>query len=219
MTDPNHTHISFLLDRSGSMQSIKSDTIGGFGAFIDEQKGEPGRCTVSLAQFDDHYDEVYHRLPLDQVPELDLQPRGMTAMLDAIGRLVVTTGQQLAALPEEERPGTVIVGIMTDGLENSSKEFTRAKVREMIQHQTDVYGWQFMYLGANQDAVEVGTGLGVDPGMSLTYTQSAAGAAMRLSGQKLSGLRRRMAAGMAPEAARAASVYTEAERDEAAGRG
>ncbi|CAM3566579.1 VWA domain-containing protein [Occultella aeris] len=214
MTDQNFTHIAFLLDRSGSMQSIKSDTVGGFDAFIAEQRGEPGRCTVSLAQFDNEYQEVYADRPIADVPSLDLVPRGSTAMLDAIGRLINATGARLAALPEAERPGTVIVGIMTDGLENASKEFSRAQIKAMIGEQTDRYGWQFLYMGANQDAIEVGTGLGVDPGLAVTYSSTKVDAAMRMTSRKVAGVRAAMAAGMAAPAARAAHGYTEAERAE-----
>jgi hypothetical protein len=212
MTDPNFTHIAFLLDRSGSMQSIRSDTVGGFDAFIAEQRGEPGRCTVSLAQFDNEYQEVYADRPIAEVPSLDLVPRGSTAMLDAIGRLINATGARLAALPEAERPGTVIVGIMTDGLENASKEFSRSQIKAMIGEQTERYGWQFLYMGANQDAIEVGTGLGVDPGLAVTYAATKVDAAMRMTSKKVAGVRAAMAAGMAAPAARAAHGYTEAER-------
>lgn len=122
MTDPNLTHLYFLLDRSGSMQSIKDDTEGGFDAFIAEQRSQPGDCRVTLAQFDDRYEEVYQDVPVADVPPLSLSPRGSTALLDSIGRLLGEAGGRLAALPEHERPGVVIVGIMTDGHENSSRE-------------------------------------------------------------------------------------------------
>ena len=115
MTDPNLTHLYFLLDRSGSMQSIRDDTIGGFNAFIADQRQHPGDCRVTLAQFDDRYEVVYTDRPIADVPALDLHPRGTTALLDAIGRLVTDAGASLASLPEDKRPGTVIVGIMIAG--------------------------------------------------------------------------------------------------------
>ncbi|HRD61495.1 MAG TPA: VWA domain-containing protein, partial [Nocardioides sp.] len=121
MTRSDLTQLYFLLDRSGSMQSIKSDIEGGFAAFVDEQRAAAGSCRATLAQFDDAYDIVYADRPIAEVPALDLQPRGMTALHDAMGRLITDTGQALAALPEDQRPGTVIVAIMTDGLENASK--------------------------------------------------------------------------------------------------
>ena len=212
MTDSHFTHIAFLLDRSGSMQSIRQDTVGGFEAFIAEQRQQPGRCTVSLAQFDNEYDEVYVDVPVADVPALELVPRGSTALIDAIGRLVNATGARLAALPEDQRPGSVIVGIMTDGMENASREFNRPQIKAMITEQTARYGWQFMYMGANQDAVEVGTSLGVDPGMAVTYSTGSVDSAMRTYGKKAAGLRLAAAAGMAPQAARALHAYTADER-------
>src|SRR4051812_37552312 len=121
MTRSDLTQLYLLLDRSGSMQSIKSDIEGGFAAFDEEQRAAAGQCRATLAQFDDVYEVVYPARPGADAPPLELQPRNMTALHDAIGRLVTDAGQTLAALPEDERPGTVIVAIMTDGLENASK--------------------------------------------------------------------------------------------------
>ena len=121
MTDPQRTLIAVLLDRSGSMECVKSDTEGGFNAFIDEQRGEPGDARVTLAQFDTDYEVVYANRPIADVPPLALQPRGGTALYDALGRLITDVGAELAALPEDERPGTVVVVVLTDGHENSSR--------------------------------------------------------------------------------------------------
>jgi hypothetical protein len=217
MTDKNLTHLYFLLDRSGSMESIREDIVGGFTAFIAEQSKEPGDCRVSLAQFDDEYEEVYAHRPIATVPPLVLQPRGTTAMLDAIGRLITSAGQRLAELPEEKRPGTVIVGIMTDGLENASREFPRAKIREMIDIQTNTYGWAFMYMGANQDAVEVGADIGIDPRLAVTYAPQAAGSVMAATSANIAGMRRARAAGAAPLQAMEALYYSRAQRDESLG--
>ena len=156
MTDQTLTHIEFLLDRSGSMASIKSDIEGGFNSFVADQAQQPGTCTVSLAQFDNVYEVVYTGTDVHRVPPLTLAPRGSTAMLDAIGRSVTELGARIAALPEEQRPGTVIVAIMTDGLENASKEWTYPAIKAVITEQESTYNWQFLYLGADQDAIEVG---------------------------------------------------------------
>ena len=169
MTDQNLTHIYFLLDRSGSMQSIKTDTEGGFAAFIEQQKGTPGDCRVTLAQFDNHYEVVYTDRPIAEVPALDLQPRGSTALLDAMGRLVSEAGSRLAALAEDQRPGSVIVAIMTDGLENASHEWTHPAIKALVEQQTGQWGWQFLYMGADQDAIEVGRNIGVAAANSITY--------------------------------------------------
>ena len=172
MTNPDISLIAALLDRSGSMESIADDTRGGFDAYIAGQRGQAGATLVTLAQFDNEYDVVYQNRPVDDVPPLALEPRGMTALLDAIGRFVTEVGSGLAALPEEDRPGDVTVLVMTDGHENASAEWTKEAVRELISQQETVYDWDFVFLGANMDAVDVGTGLGFAPGKSLTYDAS-----------------------------------------------
>jgi hypothetical protein len=196
MTNPDLTHLYFLLDRSGSMQSIREDTVGGFDAFIAEQREQPGECLVTLAQFDDQYELVYADRPIQEVPGLVLQPRGTTALLDAIGRLVTDAGAGLAALPEAERPGTIIVGIMTDGHENASKEWTHAAIKDLIQQQTQTYAWEFLYMGADQDAIEVGTGLGVPAARSVTYSRASAGVAMASTSAMVGRLRAARASGV-----------------------
>ncbi len=175
MTNPDVTLIAALLDRSGSMESIADDTRGGFDAYIAAQRGQPGTTVVTLAQFDDRYDVVYQNRPVDEVPPLTLEPRGRTALLDAIGRFVTEVGSALAGLPERDRPGDVTVLVMTDGHENASVEWTKDAVRQLVSQQETVYGWDFVFLGANMDAIDVGAGLGFAPGKSLTYDSSPAG--------------------------------------------
>jgi hypothetical protein len=216
MTDPTYTDITMVLDRSGSMQSIKDDTIGGFDAFTSEQRRLPGRCTVSLVQFDNVYEEVYTGRDLADVPSLTLVPRGSTAMLDAIGRAVNATGAWLAAMPEDQRPGTVIVGIMTDGLENASREFTYPMVKALIEQQEQVYGWTFMYMGANQDAIEVGASLGVARDRSLTYAGPKVAAAMGAYSASVGTIREAVAAGAPVEQARRRAAYSDEQRRKAA---
>lgn len=217
MTDPNYTHMAFLLDASGSMAAIKTDVEGGFDAFITEQRHEPGRCTVTLADFSGPGDYVvrYAGRDLAEVEPLSLHPRGMTALLDSIGRLVTETGQFLAALPEEQRPGLVIVGIMTDGHENTSKEWTHAGIKSLIETQEQTYNWVFHYLGANQDAIEVGANLGVRADAALTYAPAAAGSAMQAYSASLTAMRGAVARGEDVETARRESAYTAAQRKEA----
>jgi Mg-chelatase subunit ChlD len=169
MTDPNYTDILLIVDRSGSMGLIQVDAEGGINAFLDEQKKGPGRCTVTLAEFDHEYTALYTSKPVAEVPAYRLQPRGTTALLDAIGRALTETGRRLASLAENERPGNVVVVIQTDGLENASQEWTRERVLAAVTEQIEKYGWTFTYLGANQDAIAVGTGLGIPAGNSLTF--------------------------------------------------
>ncbi len=215
MTDSTRTDISMLLDRSGSMQAIKDDTIGGFDAFIAEQRKATGHCTVTLAQFDTDYDEVYTGKAVADVPSLVLEPRGMTALLDAIGRLVYTTGTRLAALPEDERPRTVIIGILTDGMENASSEFTHPAIKALITEQTDTFGWTFLYMGANQDAIEEGAKLGVAPGQSMTYAAGNVGSAFASTAHNVAAMRGAVAAGASPSAARSTHSYTDTQRSAA----
>jgi hypothetical protein len=177
MTDPQRTLIAVLLDRSGSMETIRSDTEGGFNAFIDQQRAQSGDTRVTLAQFDTHFDVVYAHRPIAEVPPLDLQPRGMTALYDAVGRLITDVGADLAARPEHERPGNVVIVVLTDGLENSSKEWTHDAVSAAIRRQESEYSWDFVFLGANMDAVEIGQRLGFSADKSITYAASSAGVA------------------------------------------
>ena len=193
MTNPNLTHLVFLLDRSGSMQSIKTDVIGGFDAFLAEQRSADGQCVATLAQFDDEYEMVYHGIPLAEVPSLDLSPRGCTALLDSMGKLITDTAAEIEALPEDEKPGTVVVAIMTDGLENASVEWQRPAIKALVEQQTNEHGWAFLYMGADQDAVEVGGGLGVGAAHSVSYARgksreawvAASGNVRRYRGAKL----------------------------------
>jgi uncharacterized protein YegL len=209
MTRSDLTHIYFLLDRSGSMQSIKTDTEGGFAAFIEEQRSAPGQCRVTLAQFDTHYDVVFTDLDVADVPALDLQPRGSTALLDAMGRLITDSGKQLAATPEADRPGAVIVAIMTDGMENASREWTHPAIKALVEQQSTAYGWQFLYMGADQDAVEVGASLGVHADHSINFARGKAGAAMKVKSEKIRDWRTARQANPAVPMA----GFTEEERD------
>lgn len=177
MTDANLTLIAVLLDRSGSMQTIKSDTEGGLAAFFAEQREVDKTVRVTLAQFDTEYECVYSDIALEDVPPPVLRPRGRTALYDAIGKLITDIGSELAGRPEDERPGTVIVVILTDGHENASQEWTHAAVRSLIEQQQNVYNWDFLFLGANMDAVEIGSGLGFAPQQSITYGAAPAGVA------------------------------------------
>ncbi|WP_148613865.1 vWA domain-containing protein [Nocardioides rubriscoriae] len=208
MTDQTLTHLYFLLDRSGSMQTIKSDIEGGFAAFVDEQRQAPGACRVTLAQFDDEYDVVYADRDVADVPPLDLRPRNMTALHDAMGRMITDAGTGLARLPEDQRPGTVIVAIMTDGLENASKEWTGPAIKTLVEQQTQQWGWQFMYMGADQDAVEVGASLGVPAAQSMTYARGKGREAMGKKSEKI----RQMRAARMTDAAAPMPAYTAQER-------
>lgn len=183
MTDPNARHIAVILDRSGSMQSVKTDTEGGLAAFLEAQHEAPGETTVSLYQFDDKYEAVYENKPLADVPPFMLRPRGATALLDAVGRTINTLGEQLAAMDEDARPGEVIVVILTDGHENASREYTKTAVKKLITQQQDAYGWKFVFLGADQDAFAAGASMGIARATTLSYSGTRTGASLTNAGR------------------------------------
>ena len=169
------TYIIMLLDRSGSMVSLREDTIGGFNSFVEEQRKVPGEAVLTLAQFDDKFKICYKALPLAEVPKLTEEtfvPRGSTALRDAAARLMISAGQHLSTMKEEDRPENVIFVIITDGKENSSKETPAHILKEMIDLQTNVYKWQFLFLGANMDAALVAQDMGMS---GLRYNATGAG--------------------------------------------
>jgi hypothetical protein len=172
----NRARIAIILDRSGSMSSVRESTVAGFNEFIRSQRALPGDVTVKLVQFDDQYEVVFDK-PLSDVPELTQDlfvPRGMTALFDAQGKTIVALGEELAAMTESERPSKVIVMTLTDGLENASKEFTVEKIAALIKHQTDVYKWDFIFLGANQDAIHTAATMAIPMASALTYRATPA---------------------------------------------
>jgi hypothetical protein len=157
------------------MQSVKDDAEGAIAAFLEAQRAVPGRCLVRLSDFDTEYREVYPMTPIADVPAYSLNPRGGTALLDGIGRLVTGLGAELAALPEEERPGTVIVVVQTDGQENSSREWDLKGINALITQQREQYSWDFVFLGAGPDAIQTAESYGFAAGSAIAYTASGAG--------------------------------------------
>jgi uncharacterized protein YegL len=165
----------FILDRSGSMSVIKSDTEGGFNTFIEEQKKVAGEVKVSLYQFDTQYESVYERVPLKEVRPLVLTPRGSTALHDAIGRTIDAVGARLASTPEADRPAKIVIVTLTDGEENASREYTATQIAEKVKHQTDKYSWEFVFIGSNQDAVVTAGNLGIAKGNTITFANNSKG--------------------------------------------
>jgi hypothetical protein len=158
------------------MALIKDDMEGGINGVLEEQKALPGKVTVDIAYFDSEltYDEQF--LSLDSAA-IEIHPRGLTALHDAIVVSTTKFGEALSQLPEDERPGNVLVIIVTDGEENASCEVSISDVKEIITQQQDVYNWQFLFLGANQDAIETGESFGLRKGASMTYDANARGVA------------------------------------------
>lgn len=177
MTNPDYTAVQLVLDRSGSIRKILSDMQGGLQTFIEDQKKVPGRCTLRISQFDNEYEVVHGSRPISEVEVPSIHPRGWTALLDAWGRALTEFGEELAALPEDQRPSKVIFVVMTDGLENASKEWTYDQVHAATTEQREKWGWEFLFLGANMDAVKEGAKLGVPSANSITYDTDSKGVA------------------------------------------
>jgi hypothetical protein len=168
MTDQNLTHLLVISDRSGSMEFGQKDAEGGINAFIDEHKKAPGNADITFVEFDTRHDTVYSG-PIKDMPRYQLLPRGGTALLDAIGFAVTGLGVELAARPEDKRPGAVIVVVSTDGEENSSYEWEQEKVKDLLKRQQDDYSWKVIFLGANIDAVTTGASYGISAASSMTF--------------------------------------------------
>lgn len=172
---PNKTEIIFLIDRSGSMQTIKSDIEGGVRSILEKQKENKDECLVSVYLFDDRYEAQYEGVNINEAKDIEIKPRGNTALYDALGKTIASVGERLNALPESEKPSKVIFITVTDGFENCSKEYTAEQNKNTIKHQTDVYKWEFLYVGTNQDAVLEGKSLGYCGTRSITYSHNSAG--------------------------------------------
>lgn len=164
------TDITVVMDRSGSMQSCRADAEGGFNSFVDEQKKLPGDALLTLVQFDTEYEFVHTAKPIKDVPKFTLVPRGWTALLDAVGRAIVETGERVGKMEEKDRPGLVVFVIVTDGQENSSKEYKKDKIKEMIELQQNTYKWQFTFLAANQDAFAEASDMGIKTAGAINFT-------------------------------------------------
>ena len=148
------THVIFVLDSSGSMSKIRDDTIGGFNTFLEDQQGEPGEATVTLYDFNDSVERVYHGKSIGKAPQLDEEtytPGGQTALHDGIATAITETERRIEKLPAGVRPENVIVVALTDGRENAS-ETPQDRVRELVEDHREEHDWEFLFIGANQDA-------------------------------------------------------------------
>ena len=191
----NLTEIAFILDRSGSMERLVPQTLRGFNDFLQQHQALPGLARLTLVLFDDRYEVVADALPVAEVVALDettYTPRGCTALLDAIGKTVDDLGQRLAASPEPDRPGKVIVAILTDGLENASRRYSLADINQRITCQRETYSWEFLFLGANQDAIATAVRMGIAARDSAVFSLDSVGmlASHHSLGRKSAALRR-----------------------------
>lgn len=172
------TEIICVIDKSGSMDAIKSDAIGGFNNFLEAQKKEPEEAIMTVVLFDTNYEFYANGQNIKNVKPFDnnsYQPGGCTALLDAVGRTIDEVGRRLSKTPEADRPGKVIFVILTDGEENSSVEYSREQILEKIRHQTEKYSWQFLFLAANQDAIATAGDIGIQAEYAVNFDATEEG--------------------------------------------
>ena len=174
----NITEIVFILDRSGSMSGFEADTIGGFNATIEKQKEQDGKVYVSTVLFDNESEVIHDRVDINEIKRMtrrDYQVRGCTALLDAIGGAIHHIGNIHKYARPEDVPEHTIFIITTDGMENASQRYSSDKVKEMIKRQTEKYGWEFIFLAANIDAVETAENIGIRKERAANYHQTKDG--------------------------------------------
>lgn len=172
----DRTEIIFIMDNSGSMRHLTDDTIGGFNGFLEEQKNVGGEAFLTTVLFNSTHRKLHDHIDIREVPELTKKQYsvgGMTAMLDAIGDTIQEVQERIDNTPEDERPAHIICAITTDGQENASNHHSKSEVQKMIEHQTKGHGWQFVFLGANMDAVSEASSLGITH--SATYMNDSIG--------------------------------------------
>ncbi len=188
------TELAFILDRSSSMEVIRTAAIDGFNAFLRDQQSAPGQTRLSLVFFDSDIETRIDSIPVAEVVPLDRDtyvPRGCTALLDAIGDTIDSLGQRLAALPEADRPDHVSIAILTDGEENSSTRYTWQDVAKRIKHQTEKYSWEFLFLGAREDAIATAARMSIHAANASQFCADDAGqqAAMASVSRKITNSR------------------------------
>lgn len=172
------TEIVFILDRSGSMSGLEADTIGGYNSMLEKQKKEEGEAVMSTVLFDDNADVIYDRksiADIQPITEKEYYVRGCTALLDAVGGAIHHIGHVQKELPEDEKPEKTLFIITTDGMENASKQYTYDKVKKMVEKKKEKNHWEFIFLGANIDAVSVADRFGVDKSRAVRYECDGAG--------------------------------------------
>ena len=177
----NLTEIVFILDRSGSMSGLVDDTIGGFNAMIQKQKAEEGEAYVSTVLFDNGSEVIHDRVDIQKIQPMthkDYYVRGCTALLDAVGKAIHHIGNVHKYAREEDRPEKTLFVITTDGMENASREYSYDRVKKMIQHEQEKYGWEFIFLGANIDATKEAARFGITEDRAVNYHADCQGTAV-----------------------------------------
>lgn len=179
--DVSKTELVFILDRSGSMHGLEKDTIGGFNSMLDEQKKKDGVVLVTTVLFDTDCEILHDRLPLGKVPEMtenDYRVGSCTALLDAIGRTITHVSDIHKYARPEDVPEKTLFVITTDGLENASRKYTASRIKRMIEEKKSEYGWEFLFLGANMDAIATASGIGIGRDRAVTFCSDAVGTAV-----------------------------------------
>lgn len=172
------TYIAVVLDRSGSMTNIAKETIHGYNAFLEEQQSVKGNAKITLVQFDHEYQTVYEAMEISNAPKLNREsyvPRGMTALLDAIGETIRKTREKIQLMSPKESPDRVIFVVITDGYENHSRHYSRKDIFQKISKMEKKHGWDFIFLGANQDAIAEAGRLGVKPQKAMNFAPDSMG--------------------------------------------
>lgn len=172
------TELVFILDRSGSMSGLESDTIGGYNSLLQKQKKEPGEAVITTVLFDDKYELLHDRINLrgiEAITDKEYFVRGSTALLDAVGKTINKIGNVQEHTAEDERAEHVMFVITTDGMENASQEFGYEKVHQMIENQKNKYSWEFIFLGANIDAIAIAERFGISKDRATNYNADSKG--------------------------------------------
>lgn len=174
----NLTEIVFILDRSGSMSGLERDTIGGYNSMLEKQRKEPGEAIISTVLFDNTSEVIHDRIPIADISDMtdkEYFVRGCTALLDAVGGAIHHIGNVHKYARDEDVPEKTLFIITTDGMENASRRYSYDRVKNMIERQKERFGWEFLFLGANIDAAQVGARIGIDDDHSVEFINDSAG--------------------------------------------